>query len=365
MERLSKRVPARILQASFTTTTSEVRSGAAAAAAALLWTLVFVCILAPADAQILNPDAPAVGKSTACPHEFYDTVSNITVISEGEVIRRDIVANHSHLYFYRNVNVTTINQPDAYRKLIIHLEPCRGVVYLYVRKTRQCYPDPYSGTWTHFKSVTDGSRDGAPSFFEVPLVSTEYYFAVYARTMASYTFTVLADIGAFPRPGVQGRLNIKQLSELSVELQWTPASYVPVGISETEDYSVYSALLLDTDNRTVPAVFLKADRIYNTVCGLELNTFRPYTTVPGSACAGGFCNATVEGISPRKKYMFNVVARSYRNYSVAYAGMVVQKNWDVVTQATSDKTLQVVGAVAGTIIALCVITYLWLLKTYA
>ena len=33
---------------------------------------------------------------------------------------------------------------DEYRKIIINLEPCRGVVYLFVRKTRPCWPNPYS-----------------------------------------------------------------------------------------------------------------------------------------------------------------------------------------------------------------------------
>merc|ERR1719449_56319 len=127
-----------------------------------------------------------------------------------------------------------MNQPDNIRKLIINLEPCRGVVYLFVRKTRRCWPNPYSCiditpglerrdtagcAWTHFKSEIDGSRDGTPTFFEVPLSSTKYFISVYATENSAYTLTVLADIGAFPRPGVnQGRITAQQLRELQVRL---------------------------------------------------------------------------------------------------------------------------------------------------
>lgn len=46
--------------------------------------------------------------------------------------------------FINNYNVSVINQPDNYRNLIINLEPCKGIVYLFVRKTRRCWPNPYS-----------------------------------------------------------------------------------------------------------------------------------------------------------------------------------------------------------------------------
>merc|ERR1712070_583271 len=107
--------------------------------------------------------------------------------------------------------MTTMNQPDRYRKLLISLEPCEGVVFLLVRKTRRCWPNPHSCcrpmknslaytanngmpvappcdasqyltkcSWTHFHSILDGTRNAAPTFFEVPLSATKYYISVYA-----------------------------------------------------------------------------------------------------------------------------------------------------------------------------------------
>merc|ERR1740120_334964 len=117
---------------------------------------------------------------SVCEHEDINKYPNVATqveIKEGEVLYQEYIgANQTHRYFFRSYNVTTMNQPDKYRKLIINLEPCKGVVYLFVRKTRQCYPNPYScitklGTnlerrtkpcdWTHFMSETDRSRDEA------------------------------------------------------------------------------------------------------------------------------------------------------------------------------------------------------------
>ena len=44
----------------------------------------------------------------------------------------------------------------------------------------------------------------------------------------------------------------------------------------TKFYIVYSALLLESDNRTNMAVFLDPTKIMNTVCGLVNNTDRYY-----------------------------------------------------------------------------------------
>ena len=166
------------------------------------------------------------------------------------------------MYWYENFNATTMNQPDRYRKLIISLEPCEGIVYLFVRKTRPCWPNPHSCChhdkavstlveappcnahkqikcdWTHYHSIIDGTKDAAPTFFEMPLTSTKYYISVYAPQEANikagvmkarYRLTMLADIGAYPRPGLQGRSKAKQVGETSVELHWEHATFMPVG----------------------------------------------------------------------------------------------------------------------------------------
>eukprot|EP00927_Polykrikos_kofoidii_P067263 TRINITY_DN62773_c0_g1_i1.p1 TRINITY_DN62773_c0_g1~~TRINITY_DN62773_c0_g1_i1.p1 ORF type:complete len:378 (+),score=57.92 TRINITY_DN62773_c0_g1_i1:116-1135(+) len=334
-----------------------------------LWVLAVLSIV-PVGSQDL---------SQVCFHENAENVASSIEIKDGETVYRDIKPNQTHRYFHRNFNVTTMNQPDEYRKLIINLEPCRGVVYLFVRKTRRCYPNPYSCIdldpgglgrrpseckWTHFMSEIDGSRDGTPTFFEVPLSSTKYFISVYATENSAYTLTLLADIGAYPRPGGMGKLTARQLRELQVQISWQEAEYKPVGITSTNQYWVYSSMLLENDNRTNMAVFLRPDKIMNTVCGLKNNTDRHYDRVPAAECGSGFCNATIDGVVTDRRYVFNVVVESDRGFLMAYAGIVMRTDWEIVRQATSDRTLQVVGAVSGSVLAMVVIIYFLMLKLY-
>mmetsp|Transcript_60668 Transcript_60668/g.113347 ORF Transcript_60668/g.113347 Transcript_60668/m.113347 type:complete len:353 (+) Transcript_60668:18-1076(+) len=344
------------------------RSGGAGLPAAVL----LVTIASLASAQDL---------STVCSHENDDNVAGYGEIRDGETVYRDIRFNQTHRWYYQNQSVTTMNQPDQYRKLIINLEPCRGVVYLFVRKTRRCYPNPYSCiknvntafetreaamcNWTHFMSEIDGSRDGAPTFFEVPLSSTKHFISVYSPTdSASYTLTILADIGAWPRPGSNGRLAARQLSELQVQISWDAAGFIPEGVTEVKQYWVYSSMLVEWDNRTNMAVFLRSNKTMNTVCGLQNNTDRPYTTVPASECSNGKCNVTIGGVITDKRYVFNIVAESERGHRMAYAGLIMRTDWEVVRQAASERTLRVVGAVSGSVLGMVIIIYFLMLKLY-
>lgn len=316
---------------------------------------------------------------SACDHERdYERVSPQIEIKDGESIYRDIRSNNTHRYFYANYNVTTMNQPDEYRKLIINLEPCRGIVYVFVRKTRRCWPNPYSCievganpsrrplecTWTHFMSEIDGSRDGTSTFFEVPLSSTKYFISVYAPQRSSYTLTVLADIGAMPRPGNNGKIAAQQIKELQVQLSWKESFFLPIGVSDVKQYWVYSAMLLDNDNRSNLAVFMRPEKIMNTVCGLQNNTDRQYSLVQADACVGGVCNATVDGVVAQRRYVFNIVVESQRGYRFAYAGLIMRTDWQVVRQAASDSTLKVIGAVSGSVLGMVIIIYFLMLKLY-
>lgn len=323
-----------------------------------------------------QPTQPA----QACDHERYsDVVSTQMEIKDGETIYRDINSNHTHRYFYSNFNVTTMNQPDNERKLIINLEPCKGVVYVFVRKTRRCWPNPYSCidvkdgqqrrrpadcTWTHFMSDIDGSRDGTPTFFEIPLSSTKYFLSVYAPVRSSYTLTVLADIGAFPRPGNNGKIVARQMKELQVQISWSTAHFFPADISDVKQYWVYSAMLLETDNRSNMAVFMRPSKIMNTVCGLQNNTDHEYDKVDKALCAFGSCNATIDGVVAERKYVFNVVVESTRGFRFAYAGIIMRTDWQVIRQAASDTTLKVVGAVSGCVLGMVIIIYFLMLKLY-
>lgn len=318
--------------------------------------------------------------SSVCAHEEdTERVSPQTEIRDGETVYRDIRSNNTHRYFYSNFNVSTMNQPDEFRKLIINLEPCKGIVYLFVRKTRRCWPNPYSCIdvtpgqqrrnpseckWTHFMSEIEGNRDGTPTFFEVPLSSTKYFISVYAPERSSYTLTMLADIGAFPRPGGGGRITARQMKELQVQISWDEAHYFPSGISGTKQYWVYSAMLLESDNRSNMAVFMRPDKIMNTVCGLQNNTDRQYDRVPAAMCSYGKCNATIDGVITQQRYVFNVVVESDRGFRMAYSGLVMRTDWTVIRQATSDQTVKVIGAVSGSVLGMVIIIYFLMLKLY-
>lgn len=319
----------------------------------------------------------AIDPTNPCAHEDAYNVGEVTEMADGSSVYTELPANYTHRYFYSNYNVTVFNQPDAHRNLIINLEPCKGVVYLFVRKTRRCFPNPYSCVmpgevaqpsnceWTHFMSVIDGTRDGAPTFFELPLTSTKYYISVYAREKSFYTLTMLSDIGAYPRPGHRGELSAMQLAELQVQLTWHTATYFPEGISETRNYHIYSAMLLDSDMRTNSAIFLSKDKVMNTVCGLRNNTDRAFgAPIPASRCYDGKCNATIDGVIVGKRYVFNVIAESNRGFNMSYAGLILRTDWQVVRKAASDNTLQVVGAVTGSVFAVVIILYLWMIQLY-
>lgn len=323
---------------------------------------------------VINPEAP-------CAHEEEWNVGEVSEMCDGCSVYTELPANHTHRYFYSNYNVTVFNQPDHHRNLIINLEPCKGVVYLFVRKTRKCWPNPYScidlskGSgavghpedceWTHFMSVIDGTRDGAPTFFELPLTSTKYYISVFAREKSQYTLTMLSEIGVFPRPGNRGELSAMQLAELQVQLSWNTAYFFPQGFSQVKRYWVYSAMLLDKDVRTNTAIFLRQDKIMNTVCGLKNNTDRPFgNEITPDRCYDGKCNATIDGVILGKRYVFNVVAESDRGFNMSYAGLILQTNWQVVRKAASDKTLQVVGAVTGSVFGMVIICYIWMVNLY-
>jgi hypothetical protein len=321
-----------------------------------------------------------------CDHQDLDNVGTpingqaipgaVEQLVDGVPVYKDIRHNQTHLYNFflgPHFNVSIWDQPNPARKFIINLEPCRGVVYLLVRKTRPCFPNPYRCVvtrrfsdceWTHFGSDISGARDGTPTFFEVDLTSTKYFISVYAQTTAQYTLTVLTDIGAYPRPGALGRITARQVRELQVQLTWDIATYFPVDVTDTANYEVYSSILLENDNRTNMAVFMRPDKIMNTVCGLENNTDRPELTVTRAQCGETQCNATLVGIITDKRYVFNIVVNSRRGYKHAYAGLIMRTEWEVVRQAATDKTLKVVGAVSGSVLGMVVIVYFLMLKMY-
>jgi len=217
--------------------------------------------------------------------------------------------------------------------------------------------------WTHFMSEIDGSMDGAPTFYEVPLSASRYYISVFAATKASYRLTVLADIGAMPRPGLNGRLQARQADELQLDLTWYPSHFSPIGVSDVKQYYVYSSMLIQGDVRSNTNVFLRPFKILNTVCGIQLNTGREYSIISPDQCEEE-CTASIRGVMTDKQYAFNVIVESHRGFKMAYGGLIIQTNWKVVTQAADDNALKVICALAGSVLGVMIMIYILLLRLY-
>ena len=98
--------------------------------------------------------------STACPQQYEPNVALSVSTPEGTCIYREISKNETHLYFYENLNTTTMNLPMESRKLLVKLEPCDGTVLLLIRRTWPCWPNPYSCI-----NVRSGDAEIAPATF--------------------------------------------------------------------------------------------------------------------------------------------------------------------------------------------------------
>lgn len=59
-----------------------------------------------------------------------------------------------------------------------------------------------------------------------------------------------------------------------------------------------------------------------------------------------------------------MIAESYRGYNMSYAGLILQTEYKVERTATSEKTLQVVGAISGSILGMVAVIYVWMVNVY-
>jgi len=344
-------------------------------------------------------DRRKIRTSDPCFHQREEeyVTQDVTYLTDGATNFREIEFNHTHLYEFAidTTNTTLLNQKDSDRKVIFNLEPCKGTVYLFVRKTRPCFPDPCScldGTcfpelqgpedigkvpkpsdclWTHFVSKLDGTRDGASTFFELPLTSTRYYLSVYGKTRGKYTLIAMTDVAAYPRPGGRGMVEAHQTNlPLEVTLSWRPSFFRPATIDGREigtisKYLVYSAMLLDRDERTNAAVFLTNQKIMNTDCGLTNNTDTEFNSTDPSQCQNGYCNATIHGVILNRRYVFNVVAETDRGYRAAYSGVIVKTDWEVKRrEGEGSEVYTVLPTLFGSVLGLAVTLYIWMVNWY-
>jgi CHASE1-domain containing sensor protein len=59
-----------------------------------------------------------------------------------------------------------------------------------------------------------------------------------------------------------------------------------------------------------------------------------------------------------------VIVESKRGFEMAYAGLIIETNWNVFTKSTDDKTLSVFSIFFASILGLAIIAYVWIGKVY-
>ena len=49
---------------------------------------------------------------------------------------------------------------------------------------------------------------------------------------------------------------------------------------------------------------------------------------------------------------------------MSYGGLILQTDYNVERMATSEQTLQVVGAIGGSILSMVIVIYVWMVNVY-
>ncbi|CAK0861469.1 unnamed protein product, partial [Prorocentrum cordatum] len=146
---------------------------------------------------------PAQDYSDICRHEDDANVSDASELADGTQEFRIIDANNTQRWFYRNFNVTTFNTAEDYRNVIFNLEPCVGSVLLMVRKTRRCYPNPYSCI-----DLGSDTRNSADCQWVPPACAA--LAAPRPRPAAAAAAPAAAPVGEQPLPGERGQAVAKR-----------------------------------------------------------------------------------------------------------------------------------------------------------
>jgi hypothetical protein len=290
--------------------------------------------------------------SSTCPHQYFPTAGAwVNLTASGQILTQ-IANNNTHNYYFENYKYF-----DSSRKIIVRLDPCQGVVYLFIRKTRPCWPNPWSEEWTHYKSITDGSEDGAATMFELPSETTQWYITVYAKTSSQYSLTILRDADDYPRLTDEAII-ASQIDHNTVEIRWTPST----SPSATK-YIIYSSMYFETGDRVNPRLLISPSRIMNTVCGLSINTDHPYSVVE---CVSSPCISNITSLINGRKYVFNVVAQdSSSGMHAAYSGILVQAEWDESVLKNADEILKTIGILIGTVVTVLVATFFVIYNKYS
>lgn len=296
--------------------------------------------------------------SEACPHQ----TSTFTNITANPSVYNEIGANQTHMYYFESSHFTSQRSSGLDRKLVVRLEPCNGIVYLFIRRTRPCWPNPWSCEsdicdWAHYQSVINGTADGQPTVLELPLTSTQWFITVYGKTAAKYSLLIVEDPRMYPRMLEGGTIHSKQVDFNTIELTWSR-------LSSSKQYTVYSSMYFESSetasNGLNPNLLISPGHILDTVCGLSSNTDHPYMAF---TCETDECKANVTGLVNKRKYVMNVV--SNEGVPIAYAGTLVESLFNPNNDVMRIRnTLESVGITIGSVLLICMATYVWLHSRY-
>jgi len=278
------------------------------------------------------PDMP-----TSCPHQYYPNTRAWVNITKSQQALLDIEANSTHLFYFENYKYI-----DSDRKVLFRLEACAGNVSMYIRRTRPCWPNPYTGERIHYQA-----DDNDPvKVVEILSQSTQWFISVYSRVSSRYSLTVVPDGTAYPRRD-SSWVDVKQVSRDTAQISWRPAS--AAGTGRVSQYLIYST------------IWFPSQRVLNSVCGLQLNTDHPYSVVECES--GTTCTANITALSNDRKYFFNVVVGG--ELLTAYAGVILRTHWDEARRIQLDEIASIAASVIASVIVILVTTYFILLRIYA
>lgn len=273
----------------------------------------------------------------SCPHQYYPTTRAWVNLTSTLRHLKDIDANNTHLFYFENYKYI-----DSDRKTLFRLEACAGNVSLFVRKTRPCWPNPYTGEWVHYKADDDDPVKAIEVFSQ----STKWFISVFSRTNSRYSLTIIPDSAEYARRPA-GTLTALQTSKDTAQIQWAPSATPKEG--RVVQYMIYST------------IWFPSQRILTSVCGLQVNTDHPYSIV--NCAEGETCIANITNLVNERKYFFNVVALS--GVPTAYSGVIFRTHWDEARRIQLDEIVTIAASVIASVIVILISTFFILLRMYS
>jgi hypothetical protein len=274
---------------------------------------------------------------TSCPHQFGSNIRKYENITSTKKASYNIELNSTHLFYFENYGYI-----DSEEKIIFRLETCSGNATFFVRRTRPCWPDPFSGEWAQYRADSDDSV----KMLEVDAESTKWFISVFGVSYSQYSLLVVPEASTYPRQR-QRSILAKQISRDSAQITWIPSI---AGSNRTiTKYAVFSSALLSRK------------RVFTTVCGLQLN---PEEQLAVHTCEeSDVCIANVSSLTNGRTYFFNIIATG--DVEAAYSAVILNTYWDDTRISYLDDVFFVCVAVVASMVVVLVTTFFMLRRMYS